>query len=134
MKSPRVLDGLLGSLVLKLPQNLIGQITCNESTCKRKDCSTLKFSYYLPGWLIMRAIIGQIHVDPLAEQRLGLRVIKIAADDAEVFNFAKYGDIDSLIPIFEKGLASPNVVNHSWHVPLLNVSVDWWSTSIHDLH
>lgn len=84
----------------------------------------MRISYYFPTWLINMAIISELQTDLLTEQKFGLRVIRIVEDDAEIFSLVKKGDVNGLKSLFELGLAAPNIVNHSWHVPLINVSMD----------
>jgi len=56
-----------------------------------------------------------------------LRVNRVVADDAEIMDFVKAGNLEGVKSLFQRRLASPNDVNFSCDVPILNVSIPTWN-------
>lgn len=109
LRSPKFIESVLGSVFIGYSD--IPQLTpsCSLSACKeRRRLPALRINYYFPQWFFSRMITTTIMYnsrDGLDIHRL--RMPRIIPTASIIFNLAQTGDIEGIMSIFEKGLASP---------------------------
>lgn len=72
--------------------------TCNISTCRGEPCFQLKVHYYLPRWLLTRAIFLSISYNSLTGHgaSLHLRLPRVIKANNSIWEIIGCGDIDRL--------------------------------------
>jgi hypothetical protein len=120
LSSPSLLTRMFGFMLIGYPSFPPDREGCTEKLCARDSKTPTRIIYHFPTWLVTRYFCLDImthHNDP----QFSLKFPKIVADNSDVFQFAKVGDTEGIRSLFSRGLASPDVINSSWGVALLNV-------------
>jgi hypothetical protein len=119
---PKFVVPLLGFLSITLSGPFPGYNRCSETSCLQRSILHTHISYRFPRWFLARILRLSLGVYP-GEGPVGtLRVNRVVADEAEIMDFVKSGNLEGVKSLFQQRLASPNDVNFSCDVPILNVS------------
>jgi len=122
----------LGILSVTLSGTPASQNRCNETSCSRRSISLMRMTYRFPMWFLRRTMCLTIGVQPSGCLNATLRLPRVVPDNADIMQFAKIGNTSGVRSLIEKNLASPQDVNSTWDVPVLNVSytfMNWKSTA-----
>jgi len=123
IRFPRILIPLTGFLSITVSGLYMGYDPCNETTCLRRSIPRAELFYRFPPWLLARVLHLFVGILPREGPAASLRITRVVADDAEIMNLAKAGDVEGVRSLFQRRLASPNDVNSSCEVPILSVSI-----------
>ena len=121
IKTPDTLQKAFGSLLIK-SNGLYGSPACNEFSCRCHTNAKIQVSYRFPEWLFGRLISSVILSNRLDGPQLSLAMPRVVSYDSEIFFYARSGNIEGIMNLFEKGLAAPSDVNHTWGYSALHVS------------
>ena len=111
LKSPRLLDGLLGSLFIGYSGSPLLRQRCDQVSCRGRRNSSTSFIYQFPQWFfISRMIQLKAKVTTLYGPELSLRFNRVIDGTAFVFYYATTGDLCKMKELFQQGCASPNDV------------------------
>ena len=111
LKSPRLLDGFLGTLFVGYSGSPLLSQRCDQVSCRGRKISTTSFIYQFPQWfLISRMILLKAKFTALYGPELSLRFNRVVDGKALVFYYATTGDLSKMKELFQKGCASPNDV------------------------
>ncbi|KAI0977540.1 ankyrin repeat-containing domain protein [Xylaria arbuscula] len=83
---------------------------CDEKSCRRSARPSLKVAYHFPAWLLNRMIRFALSETALDTPQLVISIPRTVPDNSEVFAFAVQGNIEGLVSLFNRGLASPSDV------------------------
>jgi hypothetical protein len=120
LSSPNLLTRMFGFMLIGYPSFPPDREGCTEKFCARDSRTPTRIIYHFPTWLVARYFCLDI-MTHYNNPQFSLKFPQIVADNSDVFQFAKVGDTEGIKSLFSKGLASPDVINSSWGVPLLNV-------------
>jgi hypothetical protein len=110
-RTPSFLNRVLGSLFIGYSGLPLVSRSCDQSLCRRQGRYTsTTFSYYFPGWFMLRSVYMTIKNSPLRGPEAHLNVSRVVWDQAEIFWHSINGNIDGIKALFDAGLASPNDV------------------------
>ena len=124
VKTPSMLQSLVGSLIIK-HNGLCGlNQACNEHSCRRRSSASIKISYRFPDWLINRIISSVIISNKLNGPQLSLVVPRVVPSTSDIFFHTFAGNIEGVARLFQAGLASPNDISDSWGYTPLHYAVD----------
>lgn len=124
VKTPNLLQHLVGSLLVK-HNGLYGMNQpCNERSCRRSDFASLRISYRFPDWLLNRMVSSVIRSNAIHGPQLSLVVPRIVPDTSEIFALSVAGNINAIAKLLGSGLASPCDVSASWGYTPLHTAVD----------
>ena len=124
VKSPSVLQSLVGSLLIK-HNGLYGMNqACNENLCRRSASASIKVSYRFPEWLLNRMVSSFIVSNRLNGPQLSLVVPRIVPHASDIFFQASAGNLDGVANLLRTGLASPCDIDHRWGYTPLHYAVD----------
>jgi len=124
---PKFIVPLLGFLSVSVSGLLPGYNQCSETSCLRRSIFRTHISYRFPRWFLARILRLSLGIYPGEGPVASLRVNRVVADDAEIMDFVKAGNLEGVKSLFQRRLASPNDVNFSCDVPILNVSIPTWN-------
>ena len=111
LKSPRLLDGFLGTLFIGYSGSPLLSQRCDQVSCRGRRNSSTSFIYQFPRWfLISRMIQLKAKVTKLYGPELSLRFNRVIDGCALVFYYATTGDLCKMKKLFQQGCASPNDV------------------------
>ena len=111
LKSPRLLDGFLGTLFVGYSGSPLLSQRCDQVSCRARKNSSTSFIYQFPQWfLISRMILLKAKFTALYGPELSLRFNRVVDGKALVFYYATTGDLSKMKELFQKGCASPNDV------------------------
>ena len=125
LKSPCLLDGLLGTLFIGYSGSSLLSQRCDQVSCRGRQNSSTNFIYQFPRWfLTSRMIELKAKVTALYGPEVSLRFNRVVDGRALVFHYATTGDLCKMKELFRQGCASPNDVrfNGVWtpfHVSIL---------------
>ena len=120
LSSPNLFTRMFGFMLIDYPSFPPDRGGCTEKFCARDSRTPTRIIYHFPTWLVARYFCLDI-MTHCNDPQFSLKFPQIVADNSDVFQFAKVGDIEGIKSLFSKGLASPDVINSSWGVALLNV-------------
>ena len=125
LQTPRILEKFIGSLFVGYSGLPILRAPCNErNSCRLQAQPLAHVTYFFPQWFLSRMVTFMMTVTPLAGPVASLKVQRVVSGNADVFNFARVGDVAGMKSLFERGLASPHDVQHGSGVTPLHVSTD----------
>jgi hypothetical protein len=120
LSSPNLLAQVFGFMLIGYSSSPPDREGCTEKFCTRDSRTPTRIIYHFPTWLVARYFCLDI-MTHCNDPQFSLKFPQIVADNSDVFQFAKVGDTEGIRSLFSKGLASPDVINSSWGVALLNV-------------
>jgi hypothetical protein len=120
---------IAGFLSLVVKGVYLGFNPCSETTCSHRSITRVELIYRFPPWLLDRLLHLLVINVPGSGPAASLSVTRVVADDADIMNLVKAGNLEDVKFLFARGLASPNDVNASCEVPILNVSKDSYQHS-----
>lgn len=114
VKTPTVLQNLVGSLLIR-HNGLYGlNQACNEYSCRRSSYASIRISYRFPQWLLTRMVSSIITSIRLSGPQLSLVVPRVVSNKSDIFSYAFAGDIDGIAKLLQSGLASACDVSGAW--------------------
>ena len=124
VKTPVVLQSLVGSLFVK-SHGLYGMNqACNEYSCQRSSTATVRISYRFPDWLLSRMVSSYITSNRLSGPQVSLAVPRIVSNKSDIFSYAFAGDIDGITKLLRAGLASACDISNVWGYTPLHYAVE----------
>lgn len=97
-----------GQIVIGAPEDAPCEATCNEYTCRVRSRVVLTATYYLPSWLISKAIILAWVRTPYGNPSFGLRVRNLIPEHSPLISAITEGRIHDIQAIFEQRVFSPD--------------------------
>ncbi len=122
MRTPQALNSFIGALFVSysgLPMLMQG---CNQPSCNARSRPLVYVNYVFPQWVLARmmSLVATMHPSgPIAT----IKVQRTVPSEAELFTFAKLGNIEGLVNLFKDGRASPNDVHYISGVTALHFAV-----------
>jgi hypothetical protein len=111
LQTPRLLEGLLGTLFLGYSGSPILSQNCDQSSCRGGKCSSASFTYQFPRWFVQSRMIElQAKITAMYGPELLLRFNRVVDGKALVFHYASTGNVEKMKQLFEQGRASPSDV------------------------
>ncbi|KAL8832371.1 MAG: hypothetical protein Q9170_004907 [Blastenia crenularia] len=130
VKTPAILQNLVGSLLVK-SNGLYGMSqACNENSCRRSSAASLRISYRFPEWFLNRMISSFITSNHVDGPQLSLVALRIVSDSSAIFSLASTGNTDTLAQLLQSGLASPRDVSATWGYTPLHCALDHGRTDL----
>jgi hypothetical protein len=126
---PKFIVPLLGFLSVTVSGLLRGYNQCSETSCSQRSILRTHISYRFPRWFLARILRLSLGMYPGEGPVASLRVNRVVADDAEIMDFVKAGNLEGVKSFFHRRLASPNDVNFSCDVPILSVRIPTWNAT-----
>ncbi|KAL8752310.1 MAG: hypothetical protein Q9184_005776, partial [Pyrenodesmia sp. 2 TL-2023] len=124
VKTPTLLQYLVGSLLVK-HNGLYGMNqACNERSCRRSNNASLRISYRFPDWLLNRVVSSVILSNRIDGPQLSLVVPRIVPDTSDIFALCVAGNINAVAKLLGSGLASPCDVRASWGYTPVQIAID----------
>jgi hypothetical protein len=120
-RTPRILEQFIGSLFIGYSGLPVLRPPCNERTCHLRSQPLTYVTYFFPKWFLSRMVSFMMTVTPLAGPVASLKVQRTVPGSADIFTFAKLGDVDGIRTLFENGLASPHDVHFDSGITPLHV-------------
>ena len=121
-RSYRFLEAVLGSLFIGYSGQPKVNVNCNISQCANNRPNKIELTYIFPRWFMARMISAVMTAIPPQGTRAVFRVHRTLDGSADLFNFAKFGQIQKLQSLFSSGMGSPNDVHFASGVTALDVS------------
>ncbi|KAH8880120.1 ankyrin [Thozetella sp. PMI_491] len=107
VRSPTVLGQAVGQLLVWYSCVPLRMINCRDPNCDREKRPALSMTYFFPTWLLDRRIVSRFAYSAADGPEFLLRVARVVPSTADVFNFARTGNVQGLQYLFKNGLASP---------------------------
>ena len=120
-QTPQFLEKLLGSLFIGYSGLPAITKSCSERSCHARAQPIVNITYFFPPWFLARKISLALSSVALAGPDAKLRTQRTVPGDADLFRYAKIGDVDKMRMLFESGLASPDDVHYESGVTALHV-------------
>lgn len=121
-RTPRFLEAFVGSLFIGYSGIPVLRPPCNEHSCHLRSQPLTYVTYFFPRWFLSRMVTVMLTNTPLAGPVASLKVQRTVPGYAEIFNYAKLGNLDGIKSLFEGGLASPHDVQYDSGITALHVS------------
>ena len=121
LNTPQILQRVLGTLFIGYSGFPMLTEPCDQHGCHLRASPTSSITYFFPPWFLARAVSLVLSYTPLAGPVATLKTQRAVSGDADVFNFAKLGEVEKLKNLFESGLASPHDVHFESGVTPLHV-------------
>lgn len=103
-------NSMLGFLFVGYSGLPVIRAPCNERSCTRRSDLSLVIVYFFPLWFLARYLSMSIRVNPLLGPMINIRtprLIRWMDKEAQLFHFAKAGNIDGIRNLFSARVASP---------------------------
>lgn len=126
IRTPQMLEYFIGALFVNYSGLPVVAPPCNERNCHLRAQPLAQVTYFFPTWLLSRMISFMMTITPLAGPVASLKVSRTVPGSADIFTFAKLGDVRGMRRLFESGLASPHDVDFQSGVTPLHVSLILW--------
>ncbi len=136
LNTPRLLDGLLGTLFVGYSGSPIFSRKCDQVSCRGRKGSSTNVVYQFPRWFVVSRILElKAKVTAMYGPEVSLRFNRVVDGKALVFHYATTGAVGKMKALFEQGLASPSDVrfDSGWtplHVSNSGVIDSYYDTEI----
>ena len=121
LRTPRMLEQFIGSLFIGYSGLPVFRPPCNERSCHLQAQPLTYVTYFFPRWFLSRMVTFMMTVTPLAGPVASLKVQRTVPGSADIFTYAKLGDVDNIRRLFENGSASPHDVHSESGITPLHV-------------
>ena len=121
LRTPRMLENFIGSLFIGYSGLPVFRPPCNEKSCHLKAQPLTYVTYFFPRWFVSRMLSFMMTITPLAGPVISLKVQRTVPGNADIFTYAKLGDVDNIRRLLENGLASPHDVHSESGITPLHV-------------
>lgn len=125
IQTPQFLQRFLGNLFIGYSGLPVLTKSCNQQTCHMRAQPMSYITYFFPLWFLDRMISLTMTTTPLAGPVVSLKTQRTVPGNADIFTYAKSGNVEELQILFEKGLASPHDVHYESGVTALHASLRW---------
>ena len=116
---------LIGFLVMRCDGFFNPSRTCDETTCRRRPVTSIKFTYRFPPWLLDKAIHIILQRDRVGAPQLSLSCMRILPRDNTIFTYAVQGNIRGIKDLFSSGRASPYDMTDNYGWTALHYAVEY---------
>ena len=124
LSTPRLLDGLLGTLFIGYSGAPLSSQQCDQVSCQGRKSSTTSLVYTFPRWFVVSRILQlKAKVTAMYGPEVSLRFNRVVNGKALVFHYATTGDVIKMKQLFEQGRASPSDVRYDSGWTPLHVSL-----------
>lgn len=123
--SPSILQSIIGSLFVGYSGMPRQRLSCDETSCQLQSQPVVYVTYFFPSWFLARAISVMVATTPLAGPVVSLKVQRTVPGDADIFTYARLGNVDKIKTLFEQGLASPHDVSFQSGITPMHVSMSF---------
>ncbi|KAL9598866.1 MAG: hypothetical protein Q9219_004206 [cf. Caloplaca sp. 3 TL-2023] len=124
VKTPTVLQNLVGSLLIR-SNGLYGMNQrCNEHSCRRSKSAKLSISYRFPDWLLNRMVSSVLISNHVNGPQVSLVAPRIVSNTSDIFLQSFAGNIDGVAKLLQSGLASSCDINGMWGYTPLHYALD----------
>lgn len=96
---------IFGSMMIRTQANPIFPQSCDVKYCRTRYRAMLSWTYYVPHWVSMHAIVLKIMNGPSIS--MSITLARIVPPDSDLFRYIQAGDCDGIHQLFQRGLASP---------------------------
>ncbi|KAL9118326.1 MAG: hypothetical protein Q9187_005131, partial [Circinaria calcarea] len=107
MRSPQLLDRLIGNLFLGYSHTPIFAPSCDKATCGQLPFCFITITYLFPTWFLHQILSIFFVYTKRDGPALSLRTLRIRSGTDVIFHSAAIGDITRIKSLFAKGEASP---------------------------
>lgn len=121
LRSPQLFDLLIGKLFIGYSGLPVSQTKCDQRSCHSQPQRLAYITYHFPHWFLARMVSLLVTTMPLTGLTVALTVQRTVPANADIFAYAKLGDVEKMADLFKNGLASPNDVHYETGVTALNV-------------
>ena len=121
IRSPQLFDRILGSLFVGYSGLPVLSRKCDQQSCHLRAQPMSYVTYFFPRWFLARVVSFVLTTTPLAGPVASLKVQRTVPGHADIFTYAKLGDVGKMKHLFENGLASPHDVHAESGVTALHV-------------
>ena len=136
LSSPRLLDGLLGTLFIGYSGAPLLSQHCDQVSCQGRRSSTTSLVYTFPRWFVVSRMLQlKAKVTAMYGPEVSLRFNRVVNGKALVFHYATTGDVSKMKQLFEQGRASPSDVRYDsgwtpFHVSLIAKTHPYYETNL----
>ncbi|KIW01308.1 uncharacterized protein PV09_07344 [Verruconis gallopava] len=124
LRTPKMLEKLIGALFINCSGIPLLQTPCNERSCHMRALPLAHVTYFFPPWLVSKVVSFMMTVTPLSGPVASLKVSRTVPGSADIFTFAKVGDVEGMKRLFQRGLASPHDVHFESGVTPLHIAIN----------
>lgn len=96
---------IFGSMMIRTQATPIFPQSCDVKSCRARCRAMLSWTYYVPHWISMKAIVLKIMSGPSIS--MSITLARIVPPDSDLFRYIQGGDCDGIQRLFQRGLASP---------------------------
>ena len=121
LRSPQLFDLLVGKLFIGYSGLPVSHTRCDQRSCHSQSQRLANITYYFPHWFLARMVSLLVTTMPLTGLTAVLTIQRTVPANADIFTYAKLGDVEKIADLFKNGLASPNDVHFETGVTALNV-------------
>ena len=122
IKSPRMLNNVLGALFVGYFGCPFNFQSCTISTCQNPAVLMAQVQYIFPSWLLWKMIDLRLIMSTSQEPCLSLLIRAVRPDVSDIFMRAIFDDVDGLKDLFSSGRARPNDLSRTTGDTALSVS------------
>ena len=124
LSSPRLLDGLLGSLFIGYSGAPLLSQHCDQGSCQGRRSSTTSLVYTFLRWFVVSRMLQlKAKITAMYGPEMSLRFNRVVNGKALIFHYATIGDVSKMKQLFEQGRASPSDVRYDSGWTPLHVSL-----------
>ena len=116
-----ILTSITGSVSISYTGAQVKDI-CNQPYCRRGPPKAFNLTYFFPHWLLIQVVNILLSFDPAGRPSILIQTPCIRPDTSQIFHLAAAGDIEGMKTMFDRGLACPNDVSHTFGYSVLHVS------------
>jgi hypothetical protein len=122
LQTPQFLRRFLGNLFVGYSGLPVLTKPCNQNSCHLRAQPMSYITYFFPLWFLDRMVSLTMTTIPLAGPVISLKTQRTVPGTADIFTYAKSGNVDKMQMLFKEGLASPHDVHYESGVTALHVS------------
>lgn len=110
IKTPQLLNHLVGNLFLGYAGAPAMQQQCSISTCLQREALSFQLTYYFPSWFTRQAISISMTRTSLGTPSMNLKVRRSVTETSNLFTLSRRGNVEGIRALFDQRLASPDDV------------------------
>lgn len=123
LRSPHILDSIFGALFIGYSgAPSMRKAACDQPSCHLQAQPMSCMTYFFPRWFLARAVSITLASTPLAGPVASLKFQRTVPGSADIFTYAKVGDVNGMKRLFQNGMASPHDIHYESGVTALHVS------------
>jgi hypothetical protein len=121
--APRLLDQILGSLIVGFAGSLFNTIRCNQTMCANRDAKKgfrMDLKYFFPRWALQKVFLMTLEVMQ-AQPTMVIAVRNTLPANSELYTATQDGNVTRLKYLFNNRLAFPNDIGGMYGDTALHV-------------